>query len=198
MNNKILAVLAAAVAISAVPFAASAGSRHDGDRDNRGGRNSRDAYDYDYRPGRDDYRGRARVVHVEPIYERVRYSVPVEQCRNERVRHVSGGSDRTGAALVGGAVGAVIGNRVGDGRGVATVVGAIAGAAIGSELARDGRRREVYYDDVRRCEVREVSRFERQVVAYQVTYELKGRRDVTRLAYDPGRYVAIADIRRRG
>jgi len=184
MNNKIFAALALAV-LAAAPLAADAGSRHDDRRDN-------------YRHGHDhhDNRARARVVHVDPIYERVRYSVPVEHCWNENVRHVQG-SDRTGAALVGGAVGAVIGNRVGNGQGVATVAGAIAGAAIGSELAKDGRR-EVHYDRVRRCEVRNETRHERRVVAYHVTYEFKGRRDVARLAYDPGRYVAIADIRRRG
>lgn len=181
MNNKILSAIAA-VAIGAIPLAASAGSRHD---------NGRYAYDH-------DNRARARVVHVAPVYQRVRYSVPVEHCWNERVRHVHGGSSRTGATLVGGAVGAVIGNRVGEGGRAATAAGAIAGAVIGSELGRGGGHREVHYDNVRRCEVRRESRYERRVVAYQVTYEFSGRRDVTRLAYNPGRYLAIADIRRRG
>jgi uncharacterized protein YcfJ len=187
MNNKIFAAIALA-ALAAAPLAADAGSKHDDRR-----------ADYRHDHGRHDHdnRARARVVHVDPIYERVRYSVPVEHCWNETVRHVHGGADRTGAALVGGAVGAVIGNRVGNGQGVATVAGAIAGAAIGSELARDGRR-EVHHDRVRRCEVRQEIRHERRVVAYHVTYEFKGRRDVARLAYDPGRYVAIADVRRRG
>jgi uncharacterized protein YcfJ len=121
--------------------------------------------------------------------------VPVEHCWDERVRY-SRGSDRTGAAIVGGALGAVIGNQVGDGRGVATVAGAIAGAAIGSELAGDGRK--VRQGHVRRCEVRHEARFERRVVAYRVTYELRGRRDVTRLAYDPGRFIEVAEFRRRG
>jgi uncharacterized protein YcfJ len=180
MNNKVISGFAALV-LGAVSLAAQADSRHDRGRDH-------DRHDRGDR--------RARVVHVEPIFERVRFSVPVEHCWNERDRHVRG-SDRTGAAIVGGAVGAVIGNRIGDGRGVATVAGAIAGAAIGSELAGDGRR-EVRYRDVRRCEVRHETRFENRVVAYRVTYVHRGRRDVTRLAYDPGRYVDIGDIRRRG
>jgi hypothetical protein len=46
--------------------------------------------------------------------------------------------------------------------------------------------------------VRYEERVERRVVAYRVTYELRGRRDVTRLAYEPGRYLSIGDIRRRG
>ncbi len=186
MNSKLLAALAV-LALGAGPLAAQAGGRHDDDR----GRDGYHHYD------RHDNRARARVVRVEPLYERVRYMVPVEHCWNEQVRRVRGDS-ASGAAVAGGLIGAVIGNRVGDGRGVATVAGAIAGAAIGNELGRDGRHREVVVDHVRRCEVRQEARFEQRVVAYRVTYEFRGRRDVTRLAYDPGRYVAIADIRRRG
>lgn len=177
-NRKILAGFAALV-LGAVAISAQAGGRHDHD-------NHRDR-------GRSDHR--ARVIHVDPIYERVRYTVPVEHCWDERVRY-SHGSDRTGAAIVGGALGAVIGNRVGDGKGVATVAGAIAGAAIGSELAGDGRK--VRQGHVRRCEVRHEDRFDRRVVAYRVTYELRGRRDVTRLAYNPGRFIEVAEFRRRG
>lgn len=196
MNNRILAA-AALLALGLGSTVLNAGDRYDDDRGRD--RDHRYERDYDRHDDRDRHRGRdrARVVHVEPVYERVRYSVPVEHCWNERVRHVRRGSDRTAATVVGGAVGAVIGNRIGDGRGVATVAGAAVGAVIGSELAR-GERREVHYDTVRRCEVRHEPRFERRVVAYHVTYELRGRRDVTRLAYDPGRYIAVADIRRRG
>lgn len=180
MNNTILAALAAVVLGAA--SAAQAGGRHSHHHDHH---------------DRHDHRARARVVQVQPIVERVRFSVPVEHCWNERERHVHRDGDRTAATLVGGAVGAVIGNRVGDGRGGATVAGAIAGAVVGSQLAGD-RGREVHYRDVRRCEVRHEERFERRVVAYRVTYEHRGRREVARLAYDPGRYVAIADVRRRG
>lgn len=178
MNHSIIATLAAVV-LGATSLAAEAGGRHHHDRPHH------------------DSRARARVVHVEPIVERVRFSVPVEHCWTERERHVRGGADRTAATLVGGAVGAVIGNRVTHGGKAGTVAGAIAGAVVGSELAADGRR-EVRYRDVRRCEVRHEQRHERRVVAYRVTYEHRGRRGVARMAHDPGRYVAIADVRRRG
>lgn len=177
MNNRILATIAA-LALGATSFGVEAGGRHDRHRHD------------DRRPSQ------ARVVKVEPIHQRVRYTVPVEHCWNERERHVRG-TDRTAATVVGGVVGAAIGNKVGDGRSAATVAGAIAGAVLGKELAGDGRR-EVHYRTVRRCDVRHEERFERRVVAYRVTYEHRGRREVTRLAYDPGRYVAIQDVRRRG
>lgn len=187
MNNKILATIAV-LAIGFSTTAVQAGGRHDhGWQGERG------------RPAHSHGRGpeRARVVHVEPIRERVRHSVPVEHCWNERVRHERRGGDRTTAAVVGGVVGAVIGNHVGEGRGTATAAGAIAGAVIGSQIVRENGR-DVRYDTVRRCEVRHEPHVEHRVVAYRVTYELRGRRDVTRLAYDPGRYVSVADIRRRG
>jgi uncharacterized protein YcfJ len=191
-NRKILAGIAALV-LGTVAATAQAGGRHDHD-DHRD--RDRDRYGHDYHDRDYDRRDRrARVIDVDPIYERVRYTVPVEHCWDERVRY-SRGSDRTGAAIVGGALGAVIGNQVGDGRGVATVAGAIAGAAIGSELAADGRK--IRHGHVRRCEVRHEERFERRVVAYRVTYELRGRRDVTRLAYNPGRFIEVAEFRRRG
>jgi uncharacterized protein YcfJ len=195
MNNRKFAGFAALV-LGAFALTAQAGGRNDDYRDHDRGRGN-DYREHDRGRG-NDYR-RARVVHVEPIYDRVRFTVPVEHCWEERVRYGRSGSDRTGAAIVGGAVGAVIGNRISDGKGVATVAGAIAGAAIGSELSRDGRdRRDGRNGYEQRCEVRHEERVERRAVAYRVTYELRGRRDVTRLAYDPGRYIEIADIRRRG
>lgn len=188
MNNKIFAAIALA-ALAAAPLAADAGSKHD-DR--------RADYRHDHdRHDRDNYRGRARVVHVDPIYERVRYSVPVEQCWDERVRRDRRVSS-TGAAIAGGAAGAIIGNRVSDGKGLGTVVGAIAGAAIGNSLGKNGDVRESRRGYERHCEVRHEERFDRRVVAYWVTYEHRGRRDVARLNHDPGRYVDIADVRRRG
>ncbi len=180
-NNRTLAVVAA-LAHGAVSLGAQAGQGH-----GRG-------HDHDHRHDRGDRQ--ARVVHVEPIYERVRHVVPVEHCWTERERHVHG-VDRHGAAIAGGVLGAVIGNQIGDGRGVATVAGAIAGAAIGNEIGRDGRR-DVHYRDVRRCEVRRETHFQERVVAYRVTYVHRGRRDVTRLAYNPGRYIDVSDLRRRG
>lgn len=183
MSSRVLAAFAALV-LGAGSLAAQAGNRHD---DLHGHAHGRDR-------GRDD---RARVVRVEPIYDQVRYSVPVEHCWDERVRH-----DRrigsTGAAIAGGAAGAIIGNRISDGRGAGTVVGAIAGAAIGSELAGNSSRRGDRDRYERRCEVRHESRVRREVVAYWVTYEHRGHRDTARLRHDPGRFVDVSDVRRRG
>ncbi len=180
MNSRIL-VGVTTVVLGALAATAQAGS----DRD-------RYEHDHDYDRGR----GYARVLHVDPILERVRYSVPVEQCWDEQREVRRGGSE--GGAIVGGVLGAVIGNNVGRGAGVATVGGALLGAAIGNEVARDGRGNRVRHEVVRRCEVRDEDRWEDRVVAYRVTYVYNGRRDVTRLAYDPGRYFEIGRVRRYG
>lgn len=135
----------------------------------------------------------ARVLHVEPLVERVRYTVPVEQCWDEhRVRRDA----NAGGAIVGGVVGAMLGSAVGqDGhRGAATVGGALLGAAIGSNVGDNRVRHSVR----ERCEVHHETRWEERVVAYRVTYVYNGRRDVTRLDHDPGRYFRLADARRWG
>jgi uncharacterized protein YcfJ len=130
------------------------------------------------------------------LYERVRYREPVQQCWIEERR---GGyrSDPVGAAIVGGAMGAVIGSHIsrGDGRTAATLGGAVVGAALGSELARKDARqgyRDSGYGAVERCHTRHEVRYDERIVAYRVTYSYHGRRQVTRMAYDPGRYVQVA------
>lgn len=184
MKNRILAG-AVAVVIAATSVSALADGRHGGERGyDRGNR------DADY----------ARVVRVEPVMERVRYSVPVEQCWNEgRVRddgYRSGGS-KTGAAIMGGVVGAIFGNALGghgDSRHAATVGGAVLGAAVGNELGKNGRSdyREPRYEEVQRCNTRYEERFDERVTSYRVTYDYNGRRQVTQLPYDPGRFLRVS------
>jgi len=185
MKNTILAGTVA-LAIAAVSGSALADNgRHNGDRNH--GRGNRDA----------EY---ARVVRVEPLMERVRYSVPVEQCWNEgRVRDdgYRGGSSKAGAAIMGSVVGAIFGNAIGghgDSRRAATVGGAVLGAAVGNELGKNDRRdyREPRYEEVQRCNTRYEERFDERVAGYRVTYDYNGRRQVTQLPYDPGRYLRVA------
>lgn len=175
MNTRIL-ISAVTLAITAASGSALADNGrhrgHDRDRD-------------------DDY---ARVVRVEPLIERVRYTVPVEQCwTEERVR--SNQRD-AGGALVGGVIGALLGNAIGDGRGrtPATLGGAVIGAAVGNEISKSESRRDrgPRYETVERCRTHYEERFDERVSSYRVTYEYNGRRQVTQLPYDPGRYLRVA------
>jgi uncharacterized protein YcfJ len=174
MNKEILVALI----LGTMAATAGAGNRHD----------------HDHGRGHDRY---AEVVRVEPILERVRYTVPVEHCWDEE-RVVSTPSRHI---IVGTLIGAAIGKHVGDAHGdraLGTVGGALIGATVGSNIARERGdyrgRREV----VRRCETRHEEHWDQQVVAYRVSYVYKGRRDVVRLAYDPGRWYRVDDRRRHG
>lgn len=179
MKNRIfISAVALAVAATSVNAFADNG-RHRGNRD----------YDRD-----SDY---ARVVRVEPLMERVRYTVPVEQCWTEERAVSNRRPGNPAAAIVGGAVGAILGSGVGrgDGRRAATLGGAVIGAAIGNEISKaDGRRdyREPRYEEVQQCRTRYEERFDERVASYRVTYEYNGRRQVTQMSYDPGRYLRVA------
>jgi uncharacterized protein YcfJ len=176
MNKKILIALICGAAAATAQAGDRNRHRHDHDR------------------GRD--RGYAEVVYVEPIHERVRYTVPVEHCWNEE--RIVGAPSRH--VIVGTLIGAAIGKHVGEvhgDRALGTVGGALIGAAVGGNIARDrGDYRDGRREVVRRCETRHEERWDRQVVAYRVSYVYKGRRDVVRLAYDPGRWYRVDDPRR--
>jgi len=169
--------------------------------------------DWDDRPSAEyDY---ARVVDVDPIVRHVRVTVPKRECwtetRYEEVSYPSGGGyDRprgsAGSMILGGIIGAAVGNQIGrgDGRRAATVAGAIIGSAIGHDAAD---RRNVRYDgdrgyresrpyEAERCEVRNEDSFEDRIDGYRVTYIYNGRRQTTQLPYDPGDRIRVrVDVR---
>jgi len=176
MNSRILTTGAALALV--LSQAALADPGHDRGRSDRSWNRDRDeAY--------------ARVIDVQPMYEQVRYTVPVENCWVESRER--GRSDKTSAAIVGGALGALIGNNVGrgEGRRAATVGGAFVGAVLGSEAARRDARGP-RYEEAQRCQTRYEERFDERVAGYRVTYVYDGRRGVTRLPYEPGRYIRVA------
>ncbi len=177
MNSKILVGLSTVV-LALVAQAAAAGGRWD---DGRG-------------------RGQeyARVVRVEPIIQRHRYEVPVRQCWQEtgyRDTDVPARANATGAAIAGGVAGAILGSQIGsgDGRAVATAAGAAIGATLGHQAARNSGG---YYvtpgrQVVERCRTVREARYDERVTAYRVTYEWRGRRQVTQMPYHPGNRIRV-------
>jgi uncharacterized protein YcfJ len=156
------------------------------------------ASDYDY----------ARVVDVDPIVHKVRVTVPQRECWTEtRYEDVSyaestGGGPRRGSAgsmILGGIIGAAIGNQIGsgDGRRAATVAGAVIGSAVGHDVAdrRNGRYERVVTEsrpyEAERCEVRHEEHYEERIEGYRVTYVYNGIRQTTRLPYDPGDRIRV-------
>ena len=146
----------------------------------------------------------ARVVDVDPIVRHVRVSVPKRECYTEtRYDDVSytesaGPPSRPspGAMILGGIVGAALGNQIGHGHGrrAATVAGAVIGTAIGHEASSRSPQRVVTESrpyDAERCEVRYDEQFEDRVEGYRVTYEYNGIRQTTQLPYDPGDRIRV-------
>ncbi|HEU4623305.1 MAG TPA: glycine zipper 2TM domain-containing protein [Steroidobacteraceae bacterium] len=144
----------------------------------------------------------ARVVNVDPIVRQVRVSYPKRECWTEtRYDEVQTGGPRptAGSMILGGIIGAALGNQIGrgDGRRAATVAGAVIGSAIGHDVGekRNANAGPVVVEsrpyDVQRCEVHNVESFEDRVDGYRVTYEYYGRRQTMVLPYDPGDRVRV-------
>jgi uncharacterized protein YcfJ len=172
------------------------GNHYGHDRDDEYGRwrGGPPASDYAY----------ARVVDVDPIVHHVRISEPRRECwsetRYDDVSYTESAGPRSrpspGAMILGGIIGAVVGNQIGhgDGRRVATVAGAVLGTAIGHEASSRAPQRVVTESrpyDAQRCEVRYDERFEDRIEGYRVTYEFNGIRQTTQLPYDPGDRIRV-------
>ncbi|MCS6947496.1 MAG: glycine zipper 2TM domain-containing protein [Steroidobacteraceae bacterium] len=204
MSRKLWQVigLVAATVGSATPTLADHRGKWRGDHGRHWGW-YRGAYASDY-----DY---ARVIDVDPLVRRVRYSEPRRHCWYEthydRFDHwrddyrviETRPHSAAGAMLLGGAIGAVIGNQFGrgDDRRDARVAGALIGMAIGHDQA--GRRGYRIHDrwrdhaprSIERCEVHYEDRWHEHIDGYRVTYEYNGRRYTTRLPYDPGNRLRV-------
>ena len=143
----------------------------------------------------------ARVVEVRPIIETTHQPVSREECWSEPVTYreparYQGSSRNRAPAVLGGIIGAAVGNQFGSGRGrdAATV----AGAALGYSLVRDSQRHDVRYvggqhytryED--RCRVLTEHRREESVVGYDGAYRYNGRVEWTRTDYHPGDRIQV-------
>lgn len=139
----------------------------------------------------------AKVVNVEPLYERVSYSVPTEVCREEQVsyqaRRRSGGAT---APILGAVIGGAIGNAVGHhkrNRQVGTAVGALLGGSIGADISRNrrGNEGERRYRTEQVCHTEREIREEERAAGYRVTYAYAGQTHTTRMNRDPGRTLRV-------
>lgn len=136
----------------------------------------------------------ASVIDAIPVYEKVRYAVPVEDCRAETVRlpqyHASGTAPIVGA-MIGGALGNAVGHKKRNKQ-----VGAVLGAVLGASIANDIRRNSsaaspVRYGTRNFCDRHTEYRNEDRLVGYDVTYEYAGRTYSTRMKRHPGDDVRI-------
>lgn len=128
----------------------------------------------------------ARVSSVNPIYETVEHRVP--QSCNHSSHYDHHKSQSATPVILGGVIGGAIGNRVGSNKSnkkVGAVVGSILGASIASDLNRHDRHIS------HRCKNRYTTRFEQQLVGYDVLYNYRGNTYRTTMQDHPGNRVQL-------
>jgi uncharacterized protein YcfJ len=122
-------------------------------------------------------------------------TTPQEKCDQVVVERQAPVKDerRVAGTVLGGVAGGLLGSQVGGGSGkqVATVVGAAAGAYGGNQIQKNMQERDVTSTTETRCKTVNVKSDKR--VGYDVTYRYQGKEDTVRMAYDPGRKLAMRD-----
>jgi uncharacterized protein YcfJ len=137
---------------------------------------------YDYRRRHDE-----RVYEADVTSVRVVMGPSEQRCWVEREQVPSSQANIPGA-LVGAAIGGILGHQVGGGHGqdIATAGGAVGGAYIGSNVGRDGGS-QAYGHDVKRCE-----NVASQTPAYwDVAYDFRGQQHRVQMTHAPGRTVSV-------
>ena len=124
----------------------------------------------------------ARVIGVQPVYETVSYTVPREQCNEQRVQTASGGGTSVAIPLLGAIAGGALGSAVAHGHNnkqAGAVIGAVFGGAVGYDVARrNATPRYVTYGTQEVCtEVQDVHEEER-ISGYNVRYYLPWARPI--------------------
>jgi uncharacterized protein YcfJ len=126
------------------------------------------------------------VVSSRPVFA----SVPAPQtvCADEPVVYAPASSGA--GALIGGIAGAAIGSNFGGGlgRAAATGIGLVAGSAIGDRIEANAAGPAVT-GTAQRC--RQVTRYERRAVAWDVVYDYQGQRRSARVSQEPGERIAL-------
>ena len=126
----------------------------------------------------------ARVIGVQPVYETVSYTVPREQCNEQRVQTASGGGMSPAIPLLGAIAGGALGSAVANGHNnkqAGAVIGAVFGGAVGYDVARrNATPRYVTYGTQEVCtEVQDMHEEER-ISGYNVRYYIPWARPIRR------------------
>jgi uncharacterized protein YcfJ len=133
----------------------------------------------------------APVVSVDPIVHVVQVPDRRQECWDEQVTYAQGGGGSPAATIIGGILGAALGNQVGGGSGrtIATAAGAVVGAVVGNQTSQ--RPAQVYNAVEPRCREVVDQYSEQRIVGYNVAYEWQGEVYTTRMSHDPGDQVRL-------
>ncbi len=148
------------------------------------------------------YQDTARVVNVEPIYNRTRYRP--RECDNNayyndrrRTYPRRYFSEQT-STITGAVIGGVIGNQFGGGKGKTAMT--IAGTVLGGSIAQDNYRNKPlghsrngrsHRDECRYSDDRSGYRNARNIDGYRVTYRYNGQTFTTIMDHDPGNRIPV-------
>lgn len=135
----------------------------------------------------------ADVVAVKEITQTI--ETPRKECKDVQVRQQARASDpnRIAGTVIGGVAGGVLGSQIGRGAGntVATIAGAAGGAYVGNQVQGSMQRNDVVTATKRICKT--VYDKSLQLIGYDVTYRLKGKEEVVRMAYRPGATLPVVN-----
>ena len=136
----------------------------------------------------------ARVIDVTPVYEKVRYAMPVEECGPQTVRlpeYRASGTAQIVGAVIGGALGNAVGHKKRN-KQVGTAVGAVLGASIANDIARNSRGdSRVRYGTRNVCQTFTEYRDEDRLLGYDVRYRYAGQTYTARMKRHPGTEIRI-------
>lgn len=133
----------------------------------------------------------AEVLAVKEAKEVV--STPRRQCDQVVVQKQAPVQDerRVAGTVVGGLAGGLLGSTIGGGSGqkVATVAGAAAGAYAGNQVQKNLQQKDRVSVTETRCKT--VTERSERSLGYDVSYRLKGKEDVVRMSFDPGKQIPV-------
>ena len=137
---------------------------------------------------------RARVIDVIPVYDTVRYAMPVEDCRAQTVRLPQYRASGT-APIIGAVIGGAVGNAVGHNKRnkqVGALLGAVLGASIGNDIVNASPDRSRFRYGTRHvCDTFTEYRNEERLLGYDVSYEYAGQTYTSRMKRRPGDEIRI-------
>ena len=141
---------------------------------------------------------RVQVVHSEPVYETVRVNRPIEECRMERVPARTSRKPSKTVNLLGAIAGGALGRHLGHG-GQEEWLGTIVGGMLGHTMADEIQEHRIshshrYPSRMEVCHWVDHWETRRELIGYEVTYELAGREFTSFSSSRPGATMEVALI----
>ena len=131
----------------------------------------------------------ATVLNCTPVIGNVQERLPKRVFNQEQV--ASQESTSYTPSILGGIIGAAVGNEFGKGRGndLATIAGGVLGASVGRDVQNS--KSQNHTTTVERCHDEIEYVYEERVTGWRVTYEFNSETFITRTDRDPGETIRL-------